>query len=85
MVKATAKDAFDVHCVRCNAGVMHISAGDTVQIVKATLQNNSEVTVNTASDIPQDPKGIIIRTQNTNAYMCGCCYTEHLEDIRNEN
>lgn len=85
MVKATAKDAFDVHCTRCNAGVLHISAGETVQIVKAMLQDHSEVDVNSVSDIPQNPRSITIRAQDTNAYMCGCCYTEHLEDVRNEN
>lgn len=26
-----------------------------------------------------------VAEQTQNAYMCGCCYTEHLEAIRNEN
>lgn len=58
---------------------------DAVQIIKATLQDQSEIDVNSVSDIPQNPRGILILAHDTKAYLCGCCYTEKLEDIRDEN
>ena len=85
MVVATAKAALDIHCTKCHDAVVHVNAGETVQVMKATLQDSSEIAIHTVSDIPQNPKGIMIHTHDTNAYLCGCCYTDYLEDIRNAN